>query len=316
MWSLRHEPGGGNVSRAWPRTRRGAGCASLRRCASSTCVRGRGRDPWPRGSRRRNTRPAHIASPARARSIRDDRRRLPEVFLLRDHTPARRRAPWAALPGLRSFPTPSDGVAAVPPRHAAGVLPGRLGVSAAAWPPANGAASPDIQVLGSNVGCTAAPEISGRSLCRGKCAIPADALWHAHGVRWYAELVPWEVMTPWGSPRRMDFILLGHFALDPLSLPGAIAQPPWSRFPGEIGRRNQRRRARRYSRANCNAPKETGRRLSRNGFGPKGEAGKRLSQPWQPPARNRRRLSARAQLAPMMARSGFGTLPPVRISLH
>jgi hypothetical protein len=30
----------------------------------------------------------------------------------------------------------------------------------------------------------------------------------------------------------MDFILLGHFALDPLSLAVAIAQSPWNRFLG------------------------------------------------------------------------------------
>jgi hypothetical protein len=224
-------PVGGDVSRVLPRTRRRACRAPLRRCAATTCARSPGRGSWPHGSRRRSTRLAHIEIPARAHSIPDDRNRHAEVFLLRDHARARRRAPRVALLVPHSFRPPSVRVAAVPLRHAAGVLPRRRAVSAAAWPPANGATSSDIQVLGSSVGCAAAPEISDRSLCAGKFAISAAGLWHAHRFRWYSECVPWEAMTPWGRPRRMSFILLGHFALDQLSLSLAVSRAPLNRFP-------------------------------------------------------------------------------------
>ena len=226
MRSRGNARGGGNVSRAWPHTRRSACCAPRGRCAATTCVHGRERDSWPHGSRRRSTRLAHIEIPARAHSIPDDRNRPAEVFLLRDHARARRRAPRVALLVSHSLRRPSVRVAAVPLRHAAGVLPCRCAVSAAAWPPAIGATSSDIPVLGSSVGCTAAPEISDRSLCAGKFAISATGLWHAHRFRWYPECVPWEVMTPLGPPGEDDVILLGHFALDPLSLSRTVSRAP------------------------------------------------------------------------------------------
>ena len=116
--------------------------------------------------------------------------------------------------------------AAVLPRRVAGVLQERPNVSAAAWLPASDATPSGIQVLGNSVGCAAAPETSARSLCEDKFAIPAANLWHVPGFLWYAEFVPWEVMTPLGPPGEDRFILLGPSALNALSLSVAIGLQP------------------------------------------------------------------------------------------
>jgi hypothetical protein len=98
------------------------------------------------------------------------------------------------------------------------------GVSAAAWRPANDATPSGIQVRGNIAGSADAPGTFARSLCRDKCATPAADPWQAHRLRWYAERVPWEVMTPLGPPGEDNLILLGPSALDPLSLSIAIGR--------------------------------------------------------------------------------------------
>ena len=62
------------------------------------------------------------------------------------------------------------------------------------------------------------PETFAHSLCGDKFATLDAGLWQGYRFSWYAELVPWEVMTPLGPPGEDDVILLGHSALDALSL--------------------------------------------------------------------------------------------------
>ncbi len=239
-----HERVGGNVSREWPHIRGSARCAPSDHCAATTCVHGRERDSWPHGTRRRSTRPAHSEILARARSIRDDRKKLWEVFLLRDHARGRRRrrSPRLAIPAAHWFGMLSVCAAATPPRHAVGVLQRQRGVSAGAWLPASGAPPSGMLVLGNTVGSAAEPEISGRSLCEDTFATPAADPWYAPRFRCYAELVPWEVMTPLGPPGEDRFILLGHSALNALSLSVAIGLQP-SPHPAEDVQRNAERQA-------------------------------------------------------------------------
>ena len=75
------------------------------------------------------------------------------------------------------------------------------------------------------------PETSARSLCGDKFATLDAGLWQRYRFSWYAEDVPWEVMTPLGPPGEDDVILLGHFALDPLSLSRTVSRAPLNRFP-------------------------------------------------------------------------------------
>jgi hypothetical protein len=236
------ERGGGDVSRVWPHIRGSARCAPSGHCAATTCVHGRERDSWPHGTRRRSTRPAHSESLARARSIRDDRIKLREVFLLRDHARARRRrrSPRLAIPAAHRFGMPSVCVAAAPPRHAAGVLQRQRGVSAGAWLPASGAAPSGILVLGNSVGSAAEPRISVRRLCGDTFAAPAADPWYAPRFPCYAELVPREVNAPLGPPGEDRFILPGHSALNALSLSVAIGLQPSPR-PAEDIQRNAER---------------------------------------------------------------------------
>ena len=70
-------------------------------CAATTCVHGRERDSWPHGTRRRSTRPAHSEILARARNIRDDRKKPRDVFLLRDHCAGSAAAGRCGLAFLR-----------------------------------------------------------------------------------------------------------------------------------------------------------------------------------------------------------------------
>ena len=220
--------------------------------------------------------PAHIGIPARAHSIPDDRNRPAEVFLLRDHARARRPAPRLPLPASRSLRLPSLRVAAVPLRlpslrvaavplrHAAAVLPGWRGVSAAAWLPASDATLSGIRVLGNSVGCAAGPEISGRNLCAGKFATSAAGLWHAHRLDWYAGCVPWEVMTPLGPLGEDDVILPGHSALDSLSRSVAIARQRGNRSPRRSEEKTRLTRQAVTNRQALPLRRKQGRRHSRN----------------------------------------------------
>ncbi len=185
-----------------------------------SCVHGLGPAAWPHGRRRHSTRRACEEILARAHNSRDDRKKLQNVFCCVTTHGARRCRQSSRLgpPPAQGPETPSVSAAGVPPPRVAGVLPGGHGVSAVAWLPASCATPSDTQALGSSVGCAAAPETSVRSLCGDKSATPAADLSRACRLRWYAEVVPWEVTTPWGSPGRMSVILLGHSALDALFL--------------------------------------------------------------------------------------------------
>jgi len=189
--------------------------------------------------------------------------------LLRDHAQAQRRLPEVDLPAAPRAWMPCACDAAVPPRHAVGVLQCPHDACAAAWPPANAAILPDIQALDSTVGCDAGPEISARNLCADKSAIPAAGPWRAHRLRWYAESVPWEVMTPLGSPRRISLILLGHSALAPLSL--SLLQPTTADEPlsPDVRTRTWQNRQDITTRQTVARRRTQGRRLSRNALGSK-----------------------------------------------
>jgi hypothetical protein len=161
--------------------------------------------------------------------------------LLRDHAQARRRPPRIALPAAFPPGMPSAGVAGVPPQHVADALGAQHDVSAAAWRPANDATPSGIRVLGSSAGCTVAPEISARSLCEDRFATPAAGLWQGHRLRWYAERVPWEVMTPLGPPGEERSILLGHFCPKSILSLCRHRATACERLPAEGRRKNERR---------------------------------------------------------------------------
>ncbi len=156
-------------------------------------------------------------------------------------------------------------------------------------------------------GCDALPETSARNLCEDKSAIPAAGPWQAHRLRWYADSVPWEVLTPLGSPRRISLILLGHFALAPLSL--SAPQPTTADEPlsPDVRTRTRRNRQDVTTRQAVARPRKQGRRLSRNALGSKdtdeGACPSRRGKDNQrrtlrsrrlPPARKRRQIPARA----------------------
>ena len=81
--------------------------------------------------------------------------------------------------------------------------------------------------------------------------------------------VPWEVLTPLGSPRRISLILLGHFALAPLSL--SAPQPTTADEPlsPDVRTRTRRNRQDVTTRQAVARPRKQGRRLSRNALGSK-----------------------------------------------
>ena len=202
----------GNASSLRPCIRAGVPRGPSGCCAATTCGRGRGSQPWPRGKRHYSTRRTHTEIPARARNIPAGRRNFRGASLLRDHAQAWRRQGTryfgsleVALPAARRLGTPCVCAAAVPLRHAVGALRDPLDVSAAAWRPASDATRSNIPALGNSVGCNVLLETFARSLCGDKCAVPVADPWYAHRLPWYAEIVPWEVTTPWGRPRRIAF---------------------------------------------------------------------------------------------------------------
>ena len=189
--------------------------------------------------------------------------------MLRDHAQAQRRLPDVALPAAPRAWMPCVCDAAVPPRHAAGVLECPRDACAAAWPPANAAIPSGIQALDNSAGCDAMPGISARNLCADKFAISAAGSWPAHRLRWYAESVPREVLTPLDSPRRISLILLGHFAFDLWSL--SAPQPTTANEPlsPDVGTRTRQNRQDITTRQAVARRRKQGRRLSRNALGSK-----------------------------------------------
>ena len=97
-------------------------------------------------------------------------------------------------------------------------------------------------------------------------------------------------MTPLGPPEEDGLILLGHFALDPLSLSAAIRRQPANRFPRKSEEENEGKTARCYEEAGCNAAKETGKETEQKCSGLEGHASRR-----EPPRRrgkeNQRRIT-------------------------
>ena len=249
-------------------------------------------------------------SSARAHSIPGDRKKLPDVSCCVTTRGARRRRPLSRLrsPAARRPGMPSAGVAGVPPRHAAGASQDQHAISAAAWSPASDAPSSDIPALGSSVGCSSEPEIAARSLCKDKFAIPVAALWQMRRFGWYAELVPWEVLTPLGPPGEDGLILLGHSALDPSSLSACQLATARERFAAEAGRRNERNQTGCNDRADRIATKEKRKDTQQKYSGLEGDQGSRLpprrpgegqrsegNRLGSPTARNRGRFQARPQ---------------------
>jgi hypothetical protein len=116
----------------------------------------------------------------------------------------------------------------VPPPRVSRALQTPHAAAVAAASLASDAPAASTRALGNTVGSTARLDTSAHTPCADKSAIPAAGLWRASLLRWYAAHVPWEVTTPWGRPGRMHFILLGHSALDALSLlacPRATSPP-------------------------------------------------------------------------------------------
>lgn len=104
---------------------------------------------------------------------------------------------------------------ALPPRVSHVPRAPLAGHVAAVWR-ANDAPIAGIRGLGSTAGSTAGRGIAVHTPCGGKSATPAAGPWPRARLRlgwfgWYPARVPWEVVTPWGRPGRMQFILLGHF---------------------------------------------------------------------------------------------------------
>ena len=144
----------------------------------------------------------------------------------------------ASLPAARRPGMPSAGVAGVPPRHAAAVLQGRTPFLLPLDPlPATHL----IQTFPlSAVALVVAPSLNRRpqSLQR-QIRHPSRRPLATHRFRCYAELVPWEVMTPLGPPGEDGLILLGHSALDALSSPSPSGYSP-APLPVEVGSRKTR----------------------------------------------------------------------------
>jgi hypothetical protein len=273
MWlqSRRQGNDGGNACFLRPCIRGGVGNGPLRHCAATTCVHGRGRQPWPHDRRRCNSVLGREESFARAGSIRGDRKKLRDVFRCVTTRGTWRRRPRSRLgsPAANRPGTPSVDVAGVLPRRAAGASQHQHAMLAAAWSPASDAPYSDIPALGSSAGCSSEPEIAARSLCKDKFAIPVAASWHTHRFRWYAELVPWEVMTPLGPPGEDDFILLGHSALDPLSLSACQLTTFRAHFPWKAEGKIRRIRQAATTRQAVTPRRKQGRRRSRNVLGRK-----------------------------------------------
>ena len=136
------------------------------------------------------------------------------------------------------------------------------------------------------------PETSARSLCGDKFATLGAGLWQGYRCSWYAEDVPGEVMTPLGPPGEDDVILLGHSALDALSLSSCCWATAREPFRAEWGRRNEGNQTGYPDRASCNAAKETRKETYQKSLVPK-ETKKVLGRPT---ARNHGRFPARAQM--------------------
>lgn len=189
--------------------------------------------------------PGREESSAPVRNNRAGRKKLQDVFRCVTTRGAQRRCPWSRLrwPAAGRPGMPSAGGAGVPPRHVAGVPREQHGISFAAWRRATDLPASDIRARGNSVGCNFVPEIPARSLYRGKSAIPAAAPWHTHRFRCYAELVPWEVMTPLGPPGEDRLVLLGHSALNAFSLSVAIGLQPLATSrgscPGKRGKTDE-----------------------------------------------------------------------------
>jgi hypothetical protein len=273
MWPQRRRQANdrGNACFLRPCIRGGVGSGPLRHCAATTCVHGRGREPWPHDRRRCNSVLGREESSARAGNIPGDRKKLREVFRCVTTRGTRRQRPRSRLgsPAANRPGTPSVDVAGVPPRRAAGASQHQHAMLAAAWSPASDAPYSDIPALGSSVGCSSEPETAAHSPCRDKFAIPAAAPWHMHRFRWYPELVPWEVMTPLGPPREDGLILPGHSALDPLSLSACQSTRTREHFPWKPEGEMRRIRQAATTRQAVTPRRKQGRRRSRNVLGRK-----------------------------------------------
>jgi len=273
MWPQRRRQANdrGNACFLRPCIRGGVGSGPLRHCAATTCVHGRGRQPWPHDRRRCNSVLGREESFARAGSIRGDRKKFQDVFRCVTTRGTRRRHPWSRLrsPQLRRPGMPSAGVGGVPPRHVAGAPRDQHASSAAAWSPASDAPYSNIPALDSSVGCSSETEIAAHSLCKDKFAIPVAAPWHTHRFRWYAELVPWEVMTPLGPPGEDGLILLGHSPLDPLSLSACQLTTIRVHFPWKAEGEMRTIRQAATTRQALTPRRKQGRRHSRNVLGRK-----------------------------------------------
>ena len=86
----------------------------------------------------------------------------------------------------------------------------------------------DSPVSGSTAASSASPDISARSLCADRCAIPVVCLWSKQRLVLYARCVPWEVVAPLGAARGGLLLLLGHLPIRGLirrNSPSAIPRP-------------------------------------------------------------------------------------------
>jgi len=125
-------------------------------------------------------------------------------------------------------------------------------VCAAAWPPAIAATRAGSRVFGSTAASNAAPGISARNLCAGRCATPVVYLWSRYRLPLYARRVPWEVVAPLGAARggslhppralthsRSD-LTQSPFAIPPTSRGSATAPCHWRKPLAEHGRKRRK----------------------------------------------------------------------------
>ena len=85
-------------------------------------------------------------------------------------------------------------------------------VATAVWRPANDVQISDTPYPDSNVGSSGVAETRNRIPCEGRRGDASGAHgWPTSGACGYVDLVPWEVVLPWGPPERFLISLSGTF---------------------------------------------------------------------------------------------------------